>query len=101
MTAPENYFLNAISIHGLRGEPDVLKSIVVQRSRLISIHGLRGEPDYEYSCVLEFCVDFNPRAPRGARPNSNQRVIPLGTISIHGLRGEPDASYGAKGKILF
>ena len=41
-------------------------------------------------------LNFNPRAPCGARPNEFERAKQAGAISIHGLRVEPDCPPSVK-----
>ena len=62
----------SISIHGPLAEPDSL-SRGSSRSRSISIHGPLAEPDplRRSGCLL--LLNFNPRAPRGARQGLSWR----------------------------
>ncbi len=104
-----------VSIHGLRGEPDLDKYRFHISGGEVSIHGLRGEPDDITAKYLTFTVTFqstgsagsptrfdysiggeggfNPRAPRGARLRVLVFAVAFPRVSIHGLRGEPDCQF--------
>ena len=83
---------HAISIHALREERDQRGLYQLPKLRHISIHALREERDSSGKWLFFYAGnDFNPRAPRGARP---QRAVPhrlTRYISIHALREERDS----------
>ena len=58
--------------------------------RCISIHALREESDGIKPGQPPHQQDFNPRPPRGERPQSGRLHLPNDTISIHALREESD-----------
>ncbi len=57
----------------------------------ISIHALREESDWERVEVRIFDYHFNPRSPRGERPEVKAKAKIWLKISIHALREESDA----------
>ena len=59
-------------------------------SRKISIHVLREEDDVLLGAYRLKKKDFNPRPPRGGRPNGIQEPDAEDMISIHVLREEDD-----------
>ena len=56
----------------------------------ISIHALRGEGDVIVSVLYKVLGNFNPRPPWGGRPDKISRTPRNIGISIHALRGEGD-----------
>ncbi len=79
-----------ISIHALREERDLVAGPDILLDGLISIHALREERDLTPSPLASRSVNFNPRAPRGARPGPAQQPRRHRGISIHALREERD-----------
>ena len=87
----------AISIHALREEDGRLCD-QEESMALISIHALREEDGLAY--IINRCIlgNFNPRPPRGGRPNNSRHVTiyedfnprpPRG--GRHGRKGRPEA----------
>ena len=60
------------------------------RVSAISIHALRMERDMGGIYKIAVCVDFNPRAPHGARLPARSKLSSAKRISIHALRMERD-----------
>ena len=58
-----------ISIHALREERDLLHPSKSLHKFPISIHALREERDRSSPPASNHQPNFNPRAPRGARPS--------------------------------
>ncbi len=79
-----------ISIHGLRGEPDLLLPLPVAAAISISIHGLRGEPDATGGIADALKDLISIHGLRGEPDVARSRPHRANRISIHGLRGEPD-----------
>ena len=115
-----------ISIHALREERDVATIHQEVLPELISIHALREERDpprgdlFGRDAIFQSTrsarsatlvlvgghplgIDFNPRAPRGARLLSSLGVIHWVQISIHALREErdPDRMQKNKSRLYF
>ena len=104
-----------ISIHALREEGDLHQAASGFQPRNISIHALREEGDPGLSGSSSVSKYFNPRPPRGGRPDTalGERIdaefqstpsarratgaIPdvsgFVTISIHALREEGDPAF--------
>ena len=58
---------------------------------MISIHALREERDQGIPLyAVNENPDFNPRAPRGARPAHSPAGLSVTVFSIHALREERD-----------
>ena len=57
---------------------------------MISIHALREEGDLHRVCAAQAFGNFNPRPPRGGRPDHREAVQEAQEISIHALREEGD-----------
>ena len=66
---------------------------------VISIHALREESDLLKKNVTVDLDDFNPRSPRGERPEREYFYIAFQNISIHALREESDATK-SKSKVV-
>ena len=81
---------NYISIHALREESDLMVSSALSAFAAISIHALREESDWERVEVRIFDYHFNPRSPRGERPEVKAKAKIWLKISIHALREESD-----------
>ena len=79
-----------ISIHALREEGDAEIVPSADTETPISIHALREEGDSVSSVSETFNSNFNPRPPRGGRPEELDGLIALMKISIHALREEGD-----------
>ena len=114
MLLQPSHNLTSISIHALREESDVFRSVSVRifsfyfnpRSprgerrvisdtlgRLtprISIHALREESDIRNEGLHIKDTNFNPRSPRGERLFSVGIKYATDAISIHALREESD-----------
>ena len=80
----------AISIHALREEGDILKGKITI-NLTISIHALREEGDAAKVWTVAHNLDFYPRPPRGGRHVAVHRGNAVGVISIHALREEGDS----------
>ena len=80
----------SISIHALREERDRFGCFPCQILDIISIHALREERDEAVASPQNAEPDFNPRAPRGARPACKVAEWRYIIISIHALREERD-----------
>ena len=78
-----------ISIHALREESD-LAGQVDAVGLLISIHALREEGDFRPGGGRCQTDHFNPRPPRGGRPDLTDLTAYALHISIHALREESD-----------
>ena len=78
-----------ISIHALHGEGDhgIVAACITDD---ISIHALREEGDAKICMRFSLPTNFNPRPPRGGRPNYIEYVLLKHLISIHALREEGD-----------
>ena len=59
----------------------------------ISIHALREEGDEQGGAWIGFVSNFNPRPPRGGRPQPQTKTTIVAQISIHALREEGDPSF--------
>ena len=81
---------NAISIHALREEGDVMLRVVVFAGNVISIHALREEGDGLVKSRRKTVWNFNPRPPRGGRQGYIDLPGLKNIISIHALREEGD-----------
>ena len=73
----------SISIHVPREGHDMITRHHQQTSRDISIHVPREGHDHNYHQDSKRLPNFNPRAPRGARPKGFVVVSPASWISIH------------------
>ncbi len=60
----------------------------------ISIHGPRGGPDPPPDEIILKIMNFNPRAPRGARPWANRKAGKHRTFQSTGPAGGPTFSSG-------
>ena len=79
-----------ISIHVLREEDDPTVPAEIRAHVIISIHVLREEDDACRSILAIDASYFNPRPPRGGRPNAAWLYYESQWISIHVLREEDD-----------
>ena len=85
---------NHISIHAPRAGRDMLHGGFSTQCSYISIHAPRAGRDtavYPRPC---YRLDFNPRAPCGARPSQNSDFANVGEISIHAPRAGRDEFVG-------
>ena len=78
-----------ISIHALRMERDRHQKGGAYSAQ-ISIHALRMERDRLIASISNPVLNFNPRAPHGARPLGIYGLTLEFMISIHALRMERD-----------
>ena len=62
----------------------------VEPSQQISIPALREEGDGPMAANTDFLLYFNPRPPRGGRPERHHTLAAVRGISIHALREEGD-----------
>ena len=83
-------FFGNISIHALREEGDSSAHRLTHVQRTISIHALREEGDLRHSRDGGVRTYFNPRPPRGGRPQHAADGVEVVPISIHALREEGD-----------
>ena len=106
--------VDLISIHALREEGDLDRSVQQRQGCEISIHALREEGDWSGSRLRRpWRCNFNPRPPRGGRQGANsgrswqqlfqstpsarratrrgQSTTEIVVISIHALREEGDS----------
>ena len=84
--APAKQFQSAISTWKATTD----KLIVYDEAYMISIHALREESDLATCSVEVDQVNFNPRPPRGGRPDPVEWDDEREYISIHALREEGD-----------
>ena len=83
--------VDLISIHALREEGDLDRSVQQRQGCEISIHALREEGDWSGSRLRRpWRCNFNPRPPRGGRRPANRWYRIRTPISIHALREESD-----------
>ena len=79
-----------ISIHALREERDDFVGFKIWAThRFQSTRSARSATKYKAD-QSGGKTNFNPRAPRGARPQIISAVLPVLVISIHALREERD-----------
>ena len=79
-----------ISIHALRVEGDLLRSLPQSTRMAISIHALRVEGDIRLNSKAHANWHFYPRPPGGGRQPTGLRCKHVTGISIHALRVEGD-----------
>ena len=77
---------------GSAGSPTIFTSTALYIWQKISIHGLRGEPDWEKRLLLHISQNFNPRAPRGARLFFLQKLFISFVFQSTGSAGSPTAN---------
>ena len=81
------HYLEKISIHALREEGDSSAKQAATRSFMISIHALREEGDHGNAAHADLRIDFNPRPPRGGRPEVLARIRDLMDFNPRPPRG--------------
>ena len=85
--------LNFISIHAPREGRDVFKGDNLRRDKAFqSTRPARGATEVKYGRIRVF-KNFNPRAPRGARPTAERSVPACKQISIHAPREGRDKPF--------
>ena len=82
----------SISIHALRMERDPPNIGAIKEAINFNPRAPHGARPGESTAYLPWCKNFNPRAPHGARPNVPVFTADRVTISIHALRMERDGS---------
>ena len=88
-----------ISIHGLRVEPDK-RDLQAAEQNCISIHGLRVEPDPIKTLYRQKSLNFNPRAPCGARHSAGASSISSRTFQSTGSVWSPTQGSQARRRSL-
>ena len=88
--------LRVISIHVPREGHDILFSLLPPIVSRISIHVPREGHDYKQTALFLLDIDFNPRAPRGARHFDYSIISNAVVISIHVPREGHDAELNAE-----
>ena len=82
--------VKSISIHAPRAGRDMEPSKLAMAPLVISIHAPRAGRDLFFFLNVSQLVNFNPRAPCGARLRDAVAATPEGEISIHAPRAGRD-----------